>query len=62
MNAAPSPPGRRGLDLLVAHCSSVYPDAPTARERLEEALGPDFASKLVVALSARQAGRERFAA
>jgi hypothetical protein len=62
MNAAPSPPGRRGLELLVAHCSSVYSDAPTARERLEEALGPDLASKLVFALSSRPAGRERFAA
>jgi hypothetical protein len=62
MNAAPSSPGKRGLELLVAHCSSVYSDGPTARERLEEVLGPELTSKLVCALSARPAGRERFAA
>ncbi|HEY5057781.1 MAG TPA: hypothetical protein VII51_02075 [Gaiellaceae bacterium] len=41
-----------GLDLLLAHCASLDPDRSTARERLDEALGPDLAKKLVFALSA----------
>jgi hypothetical protein len=63
MNAAPSSPGRRGLELLVAHCACLDPDAPTARERLEQALGAELAAKLVFALStAGSPCRERFAA
>jgi hypothetical protein len=67
MNAAPSSPGRRGLDLLAAHCASVDlllrdRDVPPARERLEAALGTDLASKLVFALSSTSPGRQRYAA
>jgi len=49
------------MALLVAHCASFDPDAPTARERLEEALGPDLARKLVFALSGSAESRERSA-
>jgi hypothetical protein len=48
MNAEPH---QRGLALLAAHCASLDPDAPRARDRLEELLGPDLARKLVFALS-----------
>lgn len=41
-----------GLELLAAHCASLDPDTATARERLDEALGPELARKLVFALSA----------
>lgn len=41
---------KRGADLLEAHIRSMDPDEPTARERLEEALGEPFTRKLVVAL------------
>jgi hypothetical protein len=44
----------RGLALLVAHCASLDPAAPTARERLDEKLGPELARKLVFALAARE--------
>ena len=67
MNAALPSPDRRGLELLAVHCSSLDPDAPSARERLEKALGAEFARKLVLALSSAGSGsgspdRERFAA
>jgi hypothetical protein len=67
MNAAPSSPGRRGLDLLAAHCASLDPllrerEVPPARERLEAALGADLAAKLVFALSTSSPGRQRYAA
>jgi hypothetical protein len=42
----------RGTGLLVAHCASLDPDSPTARDRLDEALGPELARKLVSALAA----------
>jgi hypothetical protein len=45
-------PTERGTALLVAHCASYDPDAPTARDRLEAALGPELARKLVFALAA----------
>jgi hypothetical protein len=45
-------PGTRGTPLLLAHCASYDPAAPTARERLEEKLGPELARKLVRALCA----------
>lgn len=55
------PPIRlRGLELLEAHCASLDPDAPRARDRLDAALGAEFAQKLVFALSSP--GREQFAA
>jgi hypothetical protein len=44
----------RGLAVLVAHCASLDPAAPTARERLDEKLGPELARKLVFALAARK--------
>jgi hypothetical protein len=53
--------GTRGLELLLVHVQSLDPDAPTARERLDAALGPELARKLVFALSAG-APRERRAA
>jgi hypothetical protein len=48
MNAVPH---QRGLDLLVAHCASLDPDAPSARDRLDDVLGHELAQKLVFALS-----------
>jgi hypothetical protein len=52
-------PTERGLALLVAHCASLDPDAATARERLDAALGPELARKLVFALSRGAESRER---
>ena len=46
---------RRGLELLWAHLRCLDPDAPTARERLENALGPALAAFLIAALSVRLA-------
>ena len=43
----------QGLLLLAAHLESLDPEAPNARERLDEELGPDLARKLVFALAAR---------
>ena len=40
------------LELLAAHCASLDPYTPTARERLDEALGSELARKLVFALCA----------
>jgi hypothetical protein len=63
MNVGSSSPRGRGLALLAAHCVSLDPDAPNARERLDAALGAELARKLVLALSSRAGGRgERFAA
>jgi hypothetical protein len=42
----------RGTALLLAHCASFDPDAETAKQRLEDALGPELARKLVHALTA----------
>jgi hypothetical protein len=56
-------PRRRGLTLLAAHCASLDPDRPNARDRLEAALGAELAQRLVVALSrSASPGRQRFAA
>jgi hypothetical protein len=41
---------KRGLQLLEAHLRSFDPDAPTARERLEAALGDEFARELLLRL------------
>ena len=49
----------RGLERLVAPCASLDPGAPTARERLEEKLGPELARKLVFALAARERNEDR---
>ena len=56
MNAVPH---ERGLALLVAHCASLDPDSPSARERLDDLLGPELARKLVFALSGGSEYRER---
>jgi hypothetical protein len=42
----------RGTALLLAHCASFDPDAETAKERLEDALGTELARKLVSGLAA----------
>jgi hypothetical protein len=42
----------RGTALLLAHCASFDPEAETAKQRLEDALGPDLARRLVRALTA----------
>ena len=39
------------LDLLVAHCRSLDPDARTARGRLDALLGEELAHMLVFALT-----------
>jgi hypothetical protein len=49
----------RGLALLLAHCASLDPAAPTARERLDEKLGPELAHKLIFALAARERHEDR---
>jgi hypothetical protein len=63
MTVVASSPRGRGPALLVAHCASLDPDTPSARDRLEAAVGAELAHKLVFALSgARAPGRQRFAA
>jgi hypothetical protein len=42
----------RGNALLLAHCASFDPDVETAKQRLEDALGPELARQLVHALTA----------
>jgi hypothetical protein len=42
-----------GLDLLAARIASLDPDAPTARERLEDALGPTLTAFLIAVLLVR---------
>ena len=54
MNAVPS---KRGDALLLAHCASLDPASPTARARLEDALGEELARKLVSALCATAPSR-----
>ena len=56
MNAVPH---ERGLALLAAHCASLDPDTPTARDRLAGVLGRVLAEKLVFALSSGTRSRER---
>jgi hypothetical protein len=41
----------RGCALVAAHARSLDPDTPTARERLEELLGPELTGKLLFALA-----------
>src|SRR5437868_14607578 len=43
---------KRGTALLLAHCASLDPASPTAKARLEDALGEALARKLVSALCA----------
>ncbi|HET7567163.1 MAG TPA: hypothetical protein VFJ91_04175 [Gaiellaceae bacterium] len=49
--------GLRRLDLLAAHCRSLDPEAPTARERLEQTLGQELSAKLLFALAPRSSQR-----
>jgi hypothetical protein len=56
MNAVPH---KRGVTLVAAHCSALDPDAPTARERLDAALGDELARRLVFALAGGASGRRR---
>jgi len=44
----------RGHALLLAHASRLDPSTPTARDRLDAALGPVLARKLVFALSQKK--------
>jgi len=62
MSAVPPMPDGRGLALLAAHCASLDPDAPNARERLETMLGAELAQRLVSALSRGAPAPTRFAA
>jgi hypothetical protein len=62
MNAVPPSPGGRGIELLAVHCTGLDPDAPSARDRLDAALGAELARKLVFALSGAGSVRARFAA
>lgn len=50
-------PTQRGQRLLVAHLRSLDPASPTARDRLEAALGPQLARKLLFALTPGQERR-----
>jgi hypothetical protein len=56
MSTVPHP---RGLALLVAHIAAFDPATVTARERLDDALGPVLARKLVFALTGGGQARER---
>jgi hypothetical protein len=42
-----------GLERLGAHLAALDPDSPRARDRLDDAIGPDLATLLVAALSRR---------
>jgi hypothetical protein len=54
MNALPSAIAHRGVRLLARHLESLDPEAVSARERLDEELGPELARKLVFALGPRR--------
>ncbi|HET7572241.1 MAG TPA: hypothetical protein VFJ77_06165 [Gaiellaceae bacterium] len=47
----------RTARLIAAHCRSLDPDAAPARRRLERALGPELARKLVCALASHPGKR-----
>jgi cytochrome c553 len=61
MNVQPGLFDDDALRRIAAHCRSLDPAAPTARERLEDALGVELARKLVFALATGRP-RERRAA
>jgi hypothetical protein len=50
------PHRQRGLELLATHLTLLNPDAPTARERLEDMIGAELSALLVGALSRPRAG------
>ena len=63
MNVVPPASGRRGLGLLARHCAALEPDTPSARDRLDQALGEELARKLIFALCGTgEPDRARFAA
>ena len=43
------------MRLLAAHCMNLDPATPTARERVEQALGKELAAKLLFALAPSRA-------
>ena len=49
------------LARIAAHCRSLDPEEPTARARLDAALGPELAAKLVFALAGGRARVRRAA-
>ncbi|MHB8470775.1 MAG: hypothetical protein ACYDCH_13635 [Gaiellaceae bacterium] len=49
--AAAQPRQGRGTSLLLAQLATLDPATPTARERLDAALGPELARRLVLALT-----------
>ena len=53
MNSLPLATAHRGVRLLARHLESLDTEAVSARERLEEELGPELAHKLVFALTPR---------
>ena len=57
MNVLPPAIAHRGVRLLARHLESFDPEAVSARERLEEELGPELARKLVFALAPRRPAR-----
>jgi len=50
MNAVPPLRAGRGLSLLAAHCTSLDLGSPSARERLDQKVGPELAHRLLFAL------------
>jgi hypothetical protein len=54
MNILPLPTADRGVRLLARHMESLDTETASARERLEEELGPELARKLVFALAQRR--------
>lgn len=57
MNVLVQKTTQRGARLLAAHLESLDPQAPQARERLEERLGTELARKLIFALAPQSSGR-----
>ena len=47
----------RGLALLAAHSASLELETPTARERLDDAVGPELARMLIFALRTASSSR-----
>jgi hypothetical protein len=48
---------QRGVRLLSAHLESLDTEAVSARERLEDELGPELTRKLLFALAPSRTGR-----
>jgi hypothetical protein len=54
MNGLPLATAHRGVRLLARHLESLDTEAASARERLEEEIGPELARMLVFALTPRR--------